>query len=85
MHRQGFGFSEVDPLDPFALATGLSYAAQELRREGDRELLADLTILVRHDVARVRVCPAQSGYLDVVPRLLLDFADDRVGNGFTKS
>ena len=49
-------------------------------REGDRELLADLAVLVGHDVPGVRVGAGDAGDLDVVPRLLLDLADDGLGD-----
>ena len=83
MHREGVELVGVDPGDRAALGAGPSLAPDQPTPEGDRELLADLAVVIRDDVAGVGVDAGQGEDLDVIPGLFLDLADDGAGDRLT--
>jgi hypothetical protein len=84
MHREGLNLFRAQPPHRLALAAGLRLSAEEPASEGDAELLPNLTIVVRHDVPRIRVEARDAVHLDVVAGLFLNFADNRLGDALAK-
>src|SRR3954452_9074530 len=73
-----------DERNLLGLAAGSELAAHRMGTEAERELLPHLTVVVRHDVARVGVHADQVVDLDVDAGLLLDLAHDGHGDGLAR-
>lgn len=71
-----------DECDFLALAARSRLAADDAGGEADRELLADLAVVVRHDVTGVGVQTDQSCHLDVEAGFLLGLAHRGIGDRF---
>ena len=76
MHRKLVEVVEVDPakFDGFVVEGKLT--AEQPHTKAHRELLPNLTIVVRDHVPRIAVNPDQTGWLDIESGLLADLPDD---------
>lgn len=85
MDAQVAQIGDIDPLSSLGLCAVLAgLPGQRSGVEAHGELLADLTVVVGHDVARAGVKTHESGDLDGDAGFLDRLADGGVQNGFTK-
>ena len=81
MHREDVDVSWAHPFDALALAACPGLAPEQSSCEGDGELLADLAVVVGHDMVGVGVGAGERLDLHVVAGLFLNLTDDSVGDG----
>src|SRR3954447_24277212 len=71
---------DPDELNLAGLGTGGQFPAQQVGREADGTLLADLAVVVRDDVPGVGIDTDNAGDLDIHPGFFLELAHDGLGD-----
>ncbi len=82
MDLHGRSFSEGEVTNLARLVTGAEFSRDRATREAHRELLADLTVGVLNDVARVAVDANEPGDVDFNARLFKHLTTATVSDSF---